>query len=244
MSYVLITGASGGIGSRAARLASSKGWEPLCVGRSLSRLQEGLPGYRAYEADVGESEQVRNLFEQLDTEDTVPTALIHCVGSTLISPLDRVTPAQCADTLRTNLVSAVLTLTQFIALLKKRNLSGSAVLFSSVVSRIGVANHEIIAAAKAGVEGLALSAAASYAALGIRINVVAPGLTETPLTQRMLSSEAGRTAAAKQYPLTGINQAEDVAAAALWLISADASRITGQVMAVDGGFSRVRPLVR
>ena len=244
MPYVLITGASGGIGGRCAVLASSRGWEPLCVGRSLSRLQERLSGYRAHEADVCEAAQVRALFEQLDSEDTVPTALIHAVGSTLIGPLDRVTPEQYAETLRVNLTSAFLTLASFVALLKKRGQPGSAVLFSSVVSRIGVANHEVIAAAKAGVEGLALSAAASYAALGIRVNVVAPGLTETPLTQRMLSSEAGRTAAVRQYPLTGINQAEDVAATAQWLISPEASRITGQVIAVDGGFSRVRPLVR
>lgn len=113
-----------------------------------------------------------------------------------------------------------------------------------MVSRIGIANHEIISAAKAAVEGFARSAAASYASLGIRVNVIAPGLTETPLTSRMLSSEAGRIAAIKQYPLPDINHADDVAEMACWLISEQASRITGQIIAVDGGFSSVRPLVR
>lgn len=244
MPYVLITGASGGIGSAATFTASKQGWEPICIGRSESLLAERLPGFRSIQTDVTDAQQVHELFERLDSEDTAPTALLHCVGSTLIAPFDRVTPEQYAEVLKVNLTSAFLVMSQFIGMLRKKGLPGSVVLFSSVVSRIGVSNHEVIAAAKAGVEGLAVSAAASYANIGIRVNVVAPGLTETPLTQRMLASEAGRTAAAKQYPMAGINRAEDVADVAVWLISPESSRITGQVIPVDGGFSRIRPLVR
>lgn len=244
MTYTLVTGASGGIGQAVARLAAGEGQVPLCVGRSVERLQQALPDYRHFEADLTKEPQIRALFERLETEELVPQTLVHCVGSTLIAPLERVTFLQYAETMATNLSSAIGTCQQFISLLKRRRLPGSIVLFSSVVSRIGVSNHEIIAAAKAGLEGFALSAAASHAALGIRINVIAPGLTETSLTRPLLSSEAGRNAAIKQYPLAGLNSADDVAELACWLGSAKAARITGQVIAVDGGFSRIRPLVR
>ena len=85
--------------------------------------------------------------------------------------------------------------------------SGAAVIASSVVARIGVANHEAIAAAKGGVEALVRSAAATYAAQGLRINAVAPGLTETPMTANMLKMTAMREGAARQYPLGGIQSA-------------------------------------
>ena len=121
---------------------------------------------------------------------------------------------------------------------------GAAVLASSVVARIGVANHEAIAAAKGGVEALARSAAATYAPLGLRINVVAPGMTETPMTAAMLRADVMREGAGKQYPLGGVQTAAQVAETMVWLLSDGAARITGQVIAVDGGFTTVRPLVK
>jgi len=121
---------------------------------------------------------------------------------------------------------------------------GAAVLASSVVARIGVANHEAIAAAKGGIEALARSAAATYAPLRLRVNVVAPGMTETPLTANMLKLDAMREGAGKQYPLGGVQSAAQVADTIAWLLSDAASRITGQVIAVDGGFTTVRPLVK
>jgi len=244
MPHVLITGASGGIGQAVVSIAAKHDWEPICVGRSFEKLREQLPGFHHVEADVTDESQVKLLFENLEANDRPPSALIHCVGSTLISPLERVTAEQYADTLKVNLTSAFMVSAHFISALKRASKPGAIVLFSSVVSRIGVANHEVIAAAKAGIEGFALSAAASYASFGIRVNVVAPGLTETPLTARMLSSDVGRAAASKQYPIAGINHANDVAEAACWLISPQSARVTGQVIAVDGGFSRIRPLVR
>jgi NAD(P)-dependent dehydrogenase (short-subunit alcohol dehydrogenase family) len=118
------------------------------------------------------------------------------------------------------------------------------VLVSSVVARIGVANHEAIAAAKGGIEALARSAAATYAPLGLRVNAVAPGLTETPMTAGMLRVDAMREGAGKQYPLGGVQTAAQVAEVMAWLLSDAAARITGQVLAVDGGFTAVRPLVK
>jgi Dehydrogenases with different specificities (related to short-chain alcohol dehydrogenases) len=118
------------------------------------------------------------------------------------------------------------------------------VLVSSVVAQIGVANHEAIAAAKAGVEGLVRSAAATYAPIGLRVNAVAPGMTDTPLTAGMLKVAAMREGAGKQYPLGGVQTAEQIAEVMAFLLSESASRITGQCIAVDGGFTTIRPLVK
>jgi NAD(P)-dependent dehydrogenase (short-subunit alcohol dehydrogenase family) len=112
---------------------------------------------------------------------------------------------------------------------------------SSVVARIGVANHEAIAAAKGGVEALVRSAAATYAAQGVRVNAVAPGMTETPMTAGMLKMPAMREGAARQYPLGGVQTADQVAEVMAWLLGDGAARLTGQVIAVDGGFTTVRP---
>ena len=176
-----------------------------------------------------------------------PALLAHCVGSTLIAPLHRTTAAQYREVMRVNLDSAVYMLQAWIEALRAAGGAGSggaAVLASSVVARIGVANHEAIAAAKGGVEALARSAAATYAPLRLRVNVVAPGMTETPLTANMLKLDAMREGAGKQYPLGGVQTAAQVADTIAWLLSDAASRITGQVIAVDGGFTTVRPLVK
>jgi len=101
-----------------------------------------------------------------------------------------------------------------------------------------------IAAAKGGLEALVRSTAATYAAQGLRINAVAPGMTETPMTANMLKMPAMREGAARQYPLGGIQSAEQVADVMAFLLGDGAARLTGQVLAVDGGFTTVRPLVR
>ena len=174
-----------------------------------------------------------------------PELLAHCGGSTLIAPLHRTPPDAYREVMRINLDSAVFMLQAWIAALKGG--PGAAVFASSVVARVGVANHEAIAAAKGGVEALVRSAAATYAAQGLRINAVAPGMTETPMTAGMLKMPAMREGAARQYPLGGVQTADQVADVMAWLlgnVAGGAARLTGQVIAVDGGFTTVRPLVK
>ncbi|MGQ3051348.1 MAG: SDR family NAD(P)-dependent oxidoreductase, partial [Roseateles sp.] len=174
----------------------------------------------------------------------VPTRLAHCVGSTLIAPLHRSRAEQVREVLRINLESALFTLGAWVEAMREPAQPGAAVLVSSVVAGIGVANHEAIAAAKGGIEALVRSAAATYAPLGLRINAVAPGMTDTPMTAAMLKQPAMREGAGKQYPLGGVQTAEQVAGVMAWLLSDAADRLTGQVLPVDGGFTRIRPLVR
>ena len=113
-------------------------------------------------------------------------------------------------------------------------------LVSSVAARIGLANHEAIAAAKAGIIGLTLAAAASYAERGIRVNCVAPGLVRTPLTARLTATEAALKVSAAMHPLGRIGEPGDVAAAIAWLLDPQQSWITGQVLGIDGGLATIQ----
>lgn len=241
----LITGASGGLGRALAQRLDEEGWTLALVGRNLDRLRETYGSESTcIEADVstleGAREAVATCTEQLGS----PRALAHCAGTTLISPLHRTSLEDYRACMTANLDSAFFTLRAFVENLRETRQAGAAVLVSSVVAKIGVSNHEAIAAAKAGVEGLVRSAAASYAPLRIRINGVSPGIMETPASAHILSNQTSRQGAARQYPLAGIGNPIDVARLMAWLLSEEANWVTGQVWAVDGGFSAIRPLVK
>lgn len=245
MPTLLITGAGGGIATALRALAVDAGWTVLGATRDATRLAEwSLPAECLVQADVSSPDGSAALFATLAERGFLPDRLAHLAGSTLIAPLARVKPEQYRAVMAANLDSAFYTLQAFIGALRTREATGAAVLASSVVAQIGTPHHEAIAAAKGGVEGLVRAAAASHAAFGIRINAVAPGLTETPMTAGLIRNPAMREGAARQYPLGGLNRAEDVAQAAWWLLGDGASRITGQVVAVDGGFTAIRPLVK
>lgn len=239
---VLITGASGGIGRVLARQLHNQGLRVAAVGRDAERLAD-VDATLHITADTttpeGAALAVATCQETLGAS---PSMLAHCVGSTLIAPLHRTSAQAYREVMRVNLDSAVFMLQAWIAALQGG--PGAAVMASSVVARIGVSNHEAIAAAKGGIEALVRSAAATYAAQGLRINAVAPGMTETPLTANMLKMAAMREGAGRQYPLGGIQTAEQVADVMAFLLGDGAARLTGQIIAVDGGFTTVRPLVR
>jgi NAD(P)-dependent dehydrogenase (short-subunit alcohol dehydrogenase family) len=118
---------------------------------------------------------------------------------------------------------------------------GSIALVSTAAARTGLANHEAIAAAKGGVIGLTLSAAATYASRNIRVNCVAPGLTATPLAARITSNEAALKASQAMHALGRIGQPEEVASALAWLLDPENSWVTGQILGVDGGLGSIRP---
>lgn len=239
---VLITGAGGGIGRSLAARLHAQGHRVVAVGRDAARLVD-VPAELRIAADTTTPEGAELAFATCQQAlGASPTMLAHAVGSTLIAPLHRTRTEAYREVVRVNLDSAVYVLRAWLAVLAGQ--PGAAVFASSVVARIGVANHEAIAAAKGGVEALVRSAAATYASQGVRVNAVAPGMTDTPMTASMLRQPAMREGAGRQYPLGGLQTADQVADTMAWLLGPDAQRITGQVIAVDGGFTTVRPLVR
>ncbi|HEY1057544.1 MAG TPA: SDR family oxidoreductase [Limnobacter sp.] len=246
-SRIFVMGANSAIAQQLIRRCRAAGQTVVAAGRNravLEALYGDDDGVMLLEVQATDAASVEAGFSTLQSNSIAIHGYAHCVGSILVAPLVKTTATQMADVLSVNLLSACYGLKEFLKLAKQQGIGGSAVLVSTCATGIGVANHEAIAAAKAGVEGLARSAAATHAADGIRVNVVAPGLTDSPMAQAFLKSEVMRAASEKQYPLHGVNSPDDVASAMNWLLSEEARRITGTVMNVDGGFRNTRPLVK
>jgi NAD(P)-dependent dehydrogenase (short-subunit alcohol dehydrogenase family) len=168
--------------------------------------------------------------------------VVNCIGSLLLKPAHLTSEAEWETTLSVNLTSAFYAVKAAVGAMMKSG--GSIVLISSAAARVGLPNHEAIAAAKAGIEGLVLSAASSYAARNIRVNGVAPGLIRTPMTEKILSNPASEKASVAMHPLRRVGEPTDVASLAEWLLDPANSWATGQVFGIDGGLSTVRTRAR
>ena len=235
-----VLGAAGGIGSRLCRDLAAQGAHVSLAGRTegpLRELADEVQG-TAYVLDATCSEQVQQAVEVAVKERGQLDGIVNCVGSILLRPAHRTSAEDWRSVLSTNLDSAFATVRAGASAMLKTG--GSIVLMSSAAARMGLANHEAIAAAKAGVIGLALSAASSYAPRGIRVNVVAPGLVRTPLSEPLTKSPANEKASIGMHALGRLGEAADVAGAIAWLLSPSQSWVTGQVLGVDGGLGSVR----
>ena len=241
----LITGAAGGLGQALARRLAADGWQLVVVSRDAARLEAAFgKAHLQVVADCSTPAGVAQIFAEAAAAGLTPNALAHCVGNIRLGALHRTKEQDFLDCLEANLVSAFHTLAGFVGALGKSGQPGAAVLVSSAAARIGTPNHEAVAAAKAGVEGLVRGAAATYAGAGVRINAVAPGIMETPASARIIANDSAREAAARQYPLPGIGDPAELAGLMAWLLSPEAGRVTGQVWSMDGGFASIRPLVK
>lgn len=239
---IFISGITGGIGAALARRLHGLGWTVGGCARSAERLQAleaELPGLWTAKADVTDAEALAAAVADFSKQAGGLDGLAHAVGSIFLKPAHLTSLAEFRATLEINLVSAFIALKAAVPLLQA-NGSGSIVLFSSTAAQTGLQSHESISAAKAGIEGLVRAAAATYAPRNIRVNAIAPGLVETPLSAGLLSSEPARQASEKMHPLGRIGKPEDIAAAAALLLSDEASWITGQTWPVDGGLADLR----
>ena len=239
---VLIFGASGGIGSALARQLAARGCHLTLVARERGRLDALADELRAeaFSLDATDSAAVERCLAEVSDKHSRVDGVVNCAGSLLLKPAHLTTDAEWAAVLGANLTSSFHIVRSATARMMKAG-GGSIVLMSSAVAQRGMINHEAIAAAKAGVAGLALSAAATYARYNIRVNCVAPGLTRTPLTQALTKNEASLKASAALHPLGRIGEPDEVASAIRWFLSPVQSWVTGQVLAVDGGLSSMQP---
>lgn len=228
---LILFGASGGIGKALAlRLADT--FDITAVSRDLSRLDDLPDSIRRIETDATQPGGAAKAFAELDRVD----AVVNCIGNLFLKPIHRTTPVEFTDVMRIHVFSSFNILREAV---EKMPEGGSIALMSSVAAGTGMVNHETIAAAKGAVEGLTRSAAATYARKNIRVNAVAPGLTETPMTARLTQGPA-RAASEKMHPLGRIGTPDDIASALAWLIHPDQSWVTGQILHIDGGLGQLR----
>jgi NAD(P)-dependent dehydrogenase (short-subunit alcohol dehydrogenase family) len=207
----------------------------------LDRLAESVEGVTCL-VDGTRFEEVNGCVSLAAERFGRVDGVANCIGSLLLKPAHLTTEAEWESTLSVNLTSAFHAVKAGVEAMMKNG--GSIVLISSAAARVGLPNHEAIAAAKAGIEGLVLSAASSYAARNIRVNGVAPGLVRSPMTEKILTNPASEKASVAMHPLRRVGEPADVASLAEWLLDPANSWATGQVFGIDGGLSTVRTRAR
>jgi 3-oxoacyl-[acyl-carrier protein] reductase len=232
MNYLII-GASSGIGETLAKQLLAQGHQVY----SASRNQPNIANVNHITLDIS------NSFEAQILTNFLPETLhgvAYCAGSINLKPFHRLTEQDFLQDFQVNVMGAIRVLQAVFANLKKAETS-SIVLFGTVASTLGMTFHASVGVAKSGIEGLAKSLSAEWAVHKIRVNVINPSLTDTPLANKLLNSPEKKEASGKRHPLGRVGEAEDVAQMAEFLLSEKSTWITGQVIGVDGGMGSLKP---
>jgi len=237
----LILGGAGAIGSALGRRLAGRGAHVVVVGRTEASVEgtaEELGGTPVV-ADATDFDAVGEAVAQAEEAPGRLRGGANCVGSILLRPARMTSREDFDATVGQNLASAF-ALVRSLAPILARGEGGGLGFVSSSAARVGLPNHEAVAAAKAGVEGLVRAAAASYAGRGVRFNAVAPGLVDTPMASRITSNEKSLETSRAMHPVGRIGEADEIARVLEWLITSDGGWVTGEVVGVDGGMARVR----
>lgn len=237
---------SGGIGRALAQRCLQKGYAVHGLARdeqALKQTAEALEGLQTHVCDATDFDALQSTVKAVEEAQGRIDGYVHAVGSVFLKPTHLMKLAEWHEVLNINLHSAFYGLKAVIEVMRKQR-SGSMVFCSSVAACAGLANHEAIAAAKGGISGLVRAAAATYASNGVRLNAVAPGLVETNATAAMTGNEQMRTFSEKMHPLGRLGKADEVASLISWLLSDEASWVTGQIYPIDGGMGAIVPKPR
>ncbi|SHN28694.1 NAD(P)-dependent dehydrogenase, short-chain alcohol dehydrogenase family [Cyclobacterium lianum] len=221
---IIIIGGNSGIGKKVKELLEEEGANVMAFSKS------------------GSGSGQLDITSDFDTIDGLPEeihGLVYCPGTINLKPFHRISLSDFQKDLEINYLGAIKVLQALQRPLKK-SAEASVVLFSTVAVQTGMGFHSSIAGAKGAVEGLCRSLAAEWANAGIRVNAIAPSLTDTPLAENLLSSPEKKEGAGKRHPLGRYGEAADMAAAVIYLLSDRSSWMTGQVLKIDGGLSSVR----
>jgi len=240
----VIVGATGGIGHAVCSQLAKSGGEAFLIGRSADKLKamSQAYGWGYAVADGTDWTQLDGVVSSAEGLLGGINAAINLAGSVLLKPIHLTSRTEWDATIGANLTSAAGLLKSCVPRMVASG--GSVVLMSSAAATIGLSNHEAIAACKAGIEGMVRSAAMTYASKQIRVNAVAPGLVQTPLTEKIWGNPRSAEVSLSMHPIGRFGQPEDIARAILWLASPEQSWVTGQTIGVDGGLGKLKGVVQ
>jgi len=227
----VIIGGSSGIGLRTAQILAEDGHQVYASYNSTVPGKE-IPNIHYFRYDVTRDE---NSLDHLPDEIE---GLVYCPGAIELRPFHRIKPEKFISDYQLQLIGAVKVIQAVLTKLKAGN-SGSIVLFSTVAVQTGFNFHSLVSASKGAIEGLTRALAAELAPI-IRVNCVAPSLTDTPLAARLINSPEKINSNAQRHPLKRIGKVDDIARSVCYLLGEDSGWITGQVLKIDGGISAIK----
>lgn len=232
MNNFLIIGGTSGIGLELTKILSSKGNRVIVLSREKRNIDD-LPNIEFYRYDVTGSESLPQI-------DMPIHGLAYCPGTINLKPFRTLKTEDYQKDFEVNLLGAVKVINGYFQNMKSAG-NSSIVLFSTVAVQTGMQYHASIAASKGAVEGLTRTLAAEFAP-SIRVNCIAPSITNTPLTEKLLNSEQKLKASEERHPLKRIGKANEKAELAFFLLSEKSAFITGQVIKADGGISTIKSI--
>ena len=232
---IVIMGAHGGIGEKLTKILVANGNIVHATARNSDDVIRDT-NIVPYSVDVFDNDCIESTIASADTGDGIK-GLAYCIGSIDLKPLKATKNENFLNSYTLNVLGIVRALRAAEKSLKKAN--GSVVLFSTIAVQQGFANHSLISTSKGAVEGLTRSLAAEWAP-DVRVNCIAPSLSDTPLAQPLTGSEKMSQSIAAMHPIPRLGTAQDSASLAAYLLNENAGWITGQVFHVDGGRSSLR----
>ena len=233
---IIIIGGSGSIGTSIAKEIKKEGFVPHLIGRNITSLKNVSEEFDcSYDVvDVTDSNKLSNCLNSY--EDNI-CGLAYCVGSINLKPLSRATENDYIESFKLNTIGAILATQSLQNNLKKNN--GAILFFSTIAVKQGFTNHTIVSTSKGAIEGLTLSLAAELAP-DIRVNCIAPSLTESNMSKQILSNDNIKKAIENMHPIPKVGNADDYGKISAFLLGSNNKWITGQIIHIDGGRSTLR----